>query len=221
VGNDLKRLIEQAISEHKSRDIQDVKEQLHELSQKLDALNLKVNLNVNVNQLTEAVIAINEGKKILTDYIRQNYQNLSGIAENLSNQLLFSPLLTSNITLNFDFHKALLQLLNEVIVKEGISDLPSKVLVTPPPVPVDQIVTENKIDPKKYFESVWKWVEIIMVAYTLYNNHQTNQQMNRIEDKIDLLLKLRPAIEQIYEYPDSNQLLIDLNNLDASGGEKS
>lgn len=219
MGNDLKRLIEQAISEHKSRDINDVKEQLHELSQKLDALNLKVNLNVN--QLTEAVIAINEGKKILADYIRQNYQNLSGIAENLSNQLLFSPLLTSNITLNFDFHKSLLQLLNEVIVKEGISDLPSRVLVTPPPVPVDQIVTENKIDPKKYFESVWKWVEIIMVAYTLYNNHQTNQQMNRIEDKIDLLLKSRPAIEQIYEYPDSNRLLIDLNNLDASGGEKS
>lgn len=219
MGNDLKRLIEQAISEHKSRDIKDVKEQLHELSQKLDALNLKVNLNVN--QLTEAVIAINEGKKILADYIRQNYQNLSGIAENLSNQLLFSPLLTSNITLNFDFHKSLLQLLNEVIVKEGISDLPSRVLVTPPPVPVDQIVTENKIDPKKYFESVWKWVEIIMVAYTLYNNHQTNQQMNRIEDKIDLLLKSRPAIEQIYEYPDSNRLLIDLNNLDASGGEKS
>jgi hypothetical protein len=219
VGNDLKRLIEQAISEHKSRDIKDVKEQLHELSQKLDALNLKVNLNVN--QLTEAVIAINEGKKILADYIRQNYQNLSGIAENLSNQLLFSPLLTSNITLNFDFHKSLLQLLNEVFVKEGISDLPSRVLVTPPPVPVDQIVTENKIDPKKYFESVWKWVEIIMVAYTLYNNHQTNQQMNRIEDKIDLLLKSRPAIEQIYEYPDSNRLLIDLNNLDASGGEKS
>lgn len=219
MGNDLKRLIEQAISEHKSRDIKDVKEQLHELSQKLDELNLKVNLNVN--QLTEAVIAINEGKKILADYIRQNYQNLSGIAENLSNQLLFSPLLTSNITLNFDFHKSLLQLLNEVIVKEGISDLPSRVLVTPPPVPVDQIVTENKIDPKKYFESVWKWVEIIMVAYTLYNNHQTNQQMNRIEDKIDLLLKSRPAIEQIYEYPDSNRLLIDLNNLDASGGEKS
>jgi len=217
MANDLKILIAQALSENKSID---TKEQLHKLSQKLDSLNLKISLNVD--QLVEAVLAINNAKKILANYIKQNYSNLSGVAENLSIQLLFSPMFTDNNTLNFEFHKALLQLLNETAVKEGVSDLPSKLTVPPPPVSVGEVVTNNKLDPVKYFESVWKWIEIIMIVYTLYYNHQSNQQMNRIEEKIDQLLKSRSVIEQVYEYPDNNnQPQININNLNASGGERS
>ena len=61
-----------------------------------------------------------------------------------------------------------------------------------------------------------------MIVYTLYYNHQSNQQMNRIEEKIDQLLKSRSVIEQVYEYPDNNnQPQININNLNASGGERS
>ena len=181
----------------------------------------KLSLNIKMPEgFMEAVVKLGEAQERLAKHIESEYPNLSKIAPKLSAQLISGPLLFAGDTLNFDFHKALLSLLDAYITKFGTADLPSRITVAPRPTDVSEVINENKeVETDKYWEVVFRWIEIIMIVYTLIGDHQTNKQMDRIEDKIDELIKQHPPIEQFYEHP-HNPKQVDPNFDDNPNGTK-
>ncbi|MFD1956553.1 hypothetical protein ACFSL6_20800 [Paenibacillus thailandensis] len=193
---DLRIILKSAIDSNKP--VEDINQSIRELEQKMSKLRLNIKMPEG---FMEAVVKLSEAQERLAKHIESEYPNISKIAPKLSAQLVAGPLLFAGNTLNFDFHKELLRLLDEHITKYGNADLPSRITVAPRPTDVSEIINENEVETDKYWEVVFRWIEIIMILYTLISDHQTNQQMDRIEDKIDGLIKQRPPIEQFYEHP--------------------